>query len=117
MKQSIQEQLICIQRQHGNTTHHRNEKTKMAKFSHMLRLHEKTPCQMAMTNYFQIPPHSKRYPGRKRCTLPAKTEEDLKEAKCNNNLVVSKFDTIKDLQKLREIAKKSLDGQNFQFNT
>ena len=89
----------------------------MAKFSHMLRLHEKTPRQMAMTDYFQIPPHSKRYPGRKRCTLPAKIEEDLKEAKCNNNLVVSKFDTIKDLQKLRDIAKKSLDGQNFQFNT
>ena len=64
-------------------------------------------------DYFQIPPHSKRYPGRKRCTLPAKTEEDLKEAKCNNNLVVSKFDTIKDLQKLRDIAKKKSEWTKF----
>ena len=44
---------------------------------------------------------------------PVKIEEDLKEAKRNNNLIVSKFETIKDLQKLRDIAKKSLHGQSF----
>ena len=45
-------------------------------FGHMLRLYEKTPCQMTMTDYFQIPPNSKRYPGRKKCTLPFKTNEN-----------------------------------------
>ena len=49
---------------------------------------------MAMTNYFQIPPNSKRYLGRKRFTPPVKIDEDLKHAKRNNNLIVSKFETI-----------------------
>ena len=47
-----------------------------------------------MTNQFQILPNSKRYPGRKGCTLPAKIDEDLKEAKQNNNIIVLKFQTI-----------------------
>ena len=37
---------------------------------------------------------------------PVKNDEDLKEAKRNNNLIVSKFET-EDLQKLRNIAKKN----------
>ena len=56
--------------------------------------------------------HTKRYPGRKRGTLPVKIDEDLKEANWNNNLIVSKFKTTEDLQKLRNIAK-GLNGQNF----
>ena len=59
-----------------------------------------------MTDYFQIPPNSKRYPGRKMYTPPVKIDEDLKEAKRNNNLVVSKFETIEDLQKLRNSERK-----------
>lgn len=50
---------------------------------------------------------------KKKVYSPVKIEEDLKEAKRNNNLIVSKFETIKDLQKLRDIAKKSLHGQSF----
>ena len=36
---------------------------------------------------------------------PVKNDEDLKEPKRNNNLIVSKFET-EDLQKLRNTAKK-----------
>ena len=52
---------------------------------------------MAMTDFFQTPPHSKRYPGWERCTLPVKIGEDLKEAKQNNKLIVSKYKAIEDL--------------------
>ena len=60
---------------------------------------------MGMTDYFLIPPNSKRYLGRKRRTLPVKIDEDLKETKRNKNIIVSKFQTIEDLQKLRNIEK------------
>ena len=56
------------------------KKTRWRAFDHMLRLHEKTPCHMAMTDHFRIPPNSKRYLGRKRFTPPIKSDEDLKEA-------------------------------------
>ena len=37
--------------------------------------------------------------------LPVKILEDLKETKQNNNIIVSKFEGIEDLQKLQNIAK------------
>lgn len=40
-------------------------------------------------NYFQILSNSKRYPLRKRCTLPVKIDKDSKEAKQNNNNMIS----------------------------
>ena len=43
---------------------------------------------------------------KKKVYSPVKNDEDLKEAKRNNNLIVSKFET-EDLQKLRNIAKKN----------
>ena len=33
-----------------------------------------------MTDYFQIPPNSNRYPARKRYTLPVKIDQDLKKS-------------------------------------
>ena len=50
------------------------KKARWRTFDHMLRLHEN------MTDYFQIPPNSKRYPARKRYTLPVKIDEDLKKS-------------------------------------
>ena len=88
------------------------KKARWKTFGHMVRLHEKTPCEITMTDYFQIPPNSKRYPGRK-STLPVKIDEDLKEVKRNNNLIVSKFETIEDLQKLRNIAKERSQWTKF----
>ena len=79
----------------------------------MRRLHEQTPCQTTMTDYFQMPTNWKRYPRRKRCTLPVKIDEDLKEAKQNNNLIVLTFETIEDLQKLRNIAKEKSEWTKF----
>ena len=38
------------------------KKARWRTFGHMLRLHEKTPCQMTMTDYLQKQPISKRYP-------------------------------------------------------
>ena len=35
------------------------KKPRWRTFGHILRLHEKPPCQVAMTDYFQIPPNSK----------------------------------------------------------
>ena len=57
-------------------------------------------------DFFQIPPNSERYPGRKRCTLPFQMGKDFKEARQNNKLIVSKFETIEDLQKLRNSKRK-----------
>ena len=48
-------------------------------------------------DFFQIPPNSERYPGRKRCTLPFQMGKDFKEAKQNNKLIVSKFETMENL--------------------
>ena len=76
------------------------KKARWRALGHMLRLHIKTPCQMAMTDYFMIPAKSKKYPGRKRCTLPTIIDEDLKEANKNNNTIVTKFKTIEDLRKI-----------------
>ena len=38
------------------------KKARWRTFGHMLKLHEKTPCQMTMTDYLQKQPISKRYP-------------------------------------------------------
>ena len=38
------------------------------------------------------------------CSLPVKTDEDLKEFKRNNNLTVSKFKLTEDLEKIRNMA-------------
>ena len=48
--------------------------------------------------------------------VPVKIEEDLKEAKRNNNLIVSKFETIEDLQKLRNSEREVLMDKVFQLN-
>ena len=76
-------------------------------------LHEKKTCQMAMIGYLQIPPNSKRYPGRKRYTLTVQIDKNLKEAERNDNLIVSKFETIEDLQKLSDIAKEGSEWTKF----
>ena len=47
--------------------------------------------------------------------VPVKIE-DLKEVKRNNNLIVSKFETLEDLQKLRNSERKVLMDKVFQFN-
>ena len=43
MERSIQEKWVCIQRQHGNTTQHRNEKCKMKNIRAHARITWKTP--------------------------------------------------------------------------
>ena len=54
--------------------------------------------------YLQIPPYSKRYTGQKWCTLPFTIDGNLKEDNRSKILIVSKFETIEHLQKLRNIA-------------
>ena len=49
-----------IEGEHGNTNIEIRKGT-WRTFCHMLRLLEKTPCQMAMTDTFEIRPNSKRY--------------------------------------------------------
>ena len=70
----------------------------------MLRLHEEAPCQQAMTYYFTIPEKAKRFSGRKRSTLPAILNEDIKEAAKTKTLPVSCLESLDDLIKLKKIA-------------
>ena len=71
------------------------KKARLRTFGHMLRLHGKAPHQMAMTDYFQIPANLKQCSWRKRYTLLVKIDEDLKEVKWNNNIILSKLEIKK----------------------
>ena len=73
-------------------------------FGHNLRLSNKAPSQQAMNFYFEVPEKAKRFSGRKRKTLPVVLNEDIKERIRTHNLPVNKFETVEDLNKLREIA-------------
>lgn len=84
-------------------------------FGHMLRLDEKAPCQQAMDFYFDVPENAKKFPGKRRITLPVKLNEDIKEAAktCelkfydlpnNLDIVILQFEDLNDLKKLRRVA-------------
>ena len=73
-------------------------------FGHMLRLNEQVPCQQAMY-YFTVPEKARKYPGRKRSTLPVILDEDIKQAaKSNHTLPISQLEDINDLCKLKRLA-------------
>ena len=73
-------------------------------FGHMLRLDEQAPCQQAMRYYFDVPPNAKRYPGRRRTTLPVVIDEDIKKAARSNVIQVSQFESREDLKILKRVA-------------
>ena len=71
---------------------------------HFLRLNEETPCQKAMTYYFETPENNKKYPGRQRTTLPTVINEDIKECAKTHQLPISKFENQEQLIALRHLA-------------
>ena len=59
---------------------------------------------MAMQYYFNTPPKTKRFPGRKRATLPVILNEDIKEGVQFNNIPITKFENSDDLNTLKSLA-------------
>ena len=57
-----------------------------------------------MRYYFEKPFNSKKYSGRQRITLPVRINEDLKNCEKANNILVTNFETINDLNNLKVIA-------------
>ena len=57
-----------------------------------------------MHYYFDAPESSKKFPGRRRITLPICIDNDLREAAKSTNLSVKKFDSENDLQTLKILA-------------
>ena len=72
--------------------------------TYMLRLADDTPCQRAMSYYFERPNY-KRFPRKPRMTLPVKIDEDLKECAKTKHIHVKEFKTLGNLNSLRDIAK------------
>ena len=86
--------------------------TEMAKmrwraFGHMLRLPLTTPCQLAISYYFEKPNKAKMFSGRKRMTLPLKIHNDIENCWKEGNIIpggVKSFKSDDDLEKLRKSA-------------
>ena len=70
----------------------------------MLRREEETPCQLAMKHYFSIPERAKKFPGRKRNTLPTVINNDIKKAAEIHTLPISNFESTEDLKTLKIVA-------------
>ena len=76
-------------------------------FGHMLRLQLSTPCQQAMSYYFEKPCDAKKFSGRKRMTLPVKINEDITNCTKNSKVLpgnIKSFESINDLAVPREVA-------------
>ena len=80
-------------------------KARWSALGHMLRRHEETPCRQSMEDYFNVPENAKKYPGRKRNTLPIVIDNDIKTASAKCRLIqFSKFEDSDDLQTLKLVA-------------
>jgi hypothetical protein len=89
------------------------KKARWKAFGHMLRLPEDTPCQEAMRYYFEKPFNAKKFSGRQRITLPVKINEDIKNCAKTNNILVTNFETINDLNTLKVIASDRNEWKRF----
>ena len=68
-----------------------------------------------MLYYFDKPANAKKFSGKRRLTLPIKIDEDIKNCAKNNNIQVTKFETVDDLNILKGIASDRNEWKIFSY--